>query len=80
MEPSRKIRARDLAERTFWTAVAGGLAAVPAAAALDVATWKMALAAAAAAVVNAVLVIARHRLAFLPDPGAGLPGLPTEVS
>ena len=72
------IRARDLAERTFWTAVAAGCAALVGVALFDIDAWRAAGAAAATAVVNAVLVIARYRLSFLPDPGAGLQGLPTE--
>lgn len=81
-----KIRARDLAERTAWTGIAAGTVAlagaVPAAAFLDVDAWRAAVAlsaaAASTAVLNAVTVIARYRLSVLPDPGAGLPGLPTE--
>ena len=87
------IRARDLAERIWWTFVSaflGSLIAAPfllgvigAAAntnldisAIGAATISAAFAGFTAAA-NVLLVIARWRLSILPDPGAGLPGLPT---
>jgi hypothetical protein len=78
---------RDLLERTFWTMIAAALGTIPAAqfsAAvfdLDVSALQTigvaALTAASTALVNGLLVIARWRLSILPDPGNGLPGLPT---
>lgn len=67
---------RDLLERVWWTAVAAATANFTAVAILDIAAWKMAVATGIAAGVNAITVIARWRLTVLPDPGAGLPGLP----
>lgn len=88
------IRARDLAERVFWSFVSGflgSLIATPvmldvienvADVQLDVSTLGALVISAAfagfTAAANVVLVIARWRLSVLPDPGAGLPGLPTE--
>lgn len=87
------IRARDLAERVFWTFVAAFLTSLLGAQALlaviehvadvsiDVSALGAAVIAAAfaglTAAGNVLLVIARWRLSVLPDPGAGLPGLPT---
>lgn len=68
---------RDTAERLFWTTVAGAGSAVVSAPLFDVATWKLAAAAGIAALINGVLLVARARLKVLPDPGEGLPGLPT---
>lgn len=67
----------DLAERVVWTGVAGFLAALTAAPILDVSIHALEAAAIAGlgAAANTVLVIARWRLAVLPDPGAGLPGI-----
>jgi len=77
---------RDLIERVFWTAVSAALGTIPAAQLssaifeLDLAALETVavagLTAGLAAAANALLVIARARLAVLPDPGAGLPGLP----
>lgn len=72
-----KIRIRDLFERVFWTVVASGLGALAAAPLVDLDAIQGAVIAALAGGINAVLVIARWRLAVLPDPGAGLPHLPT---
>lgn len=86
------IRTRDLAERVFWTFVAAFLTSLLGAQALlavieavaDVSIDVTALGAATIAAAfagltaagNVLLVIARWRLSVLPDPGAGLPGLP----
>lgn len=69
---------RDLAERCLWTFVAAAIsaAAVGSALSLDLAVWQSAALAGGAAVANVVLAYARLRLSVLPDPGAGLPGLP----
>lgn len=70
---------RDTAERLLWTVIAafgGGLIA----GGIDlihVSTLEAAGVAGLTAGVNFVLLVARKRLAALPDPGAGLPGLPT---
>jgi hypothetical protein len=87
------IRARDLVERVFWTFVSGFLSALlgtpliqavienVAKVQIDVSALGAALIAATfagfAAAANVVMVIARWRLSVLPDPGAGMPGLPT---
>lgn len=77
-----KQKLRDLAERCLWTfvATAGGAAIVGPALSLDLSVWQAAALAGGAAVVNTVVVFARWRLTQLPDPGAGLPGLPTDGS
>lgn len=87
------IRARDLIERVFWTFIAaflGSLVGAPlvlqvleglADVSIDISALQAMLVSATfagvTAVANVVLVIARWRLSVLPDPGAGLPGLPT---
>ena len=68
---------RDTAERLFWTLVAAFLGALGVSDVLDISALDAALAATAAAGVNFLLLVARARLAVLPEPGAGLPGLPT---
>lgn len=73
-------RFRDIAERTFWTAVAAAIGSIGGATILDVEAWKAAVIAAANAVITGVLVFARWRLAILPDPGDGLPGIHTDHS
>lgn len=68
---------RDTAERLVWTVIAaagGGLIAGPV---LGVTTWQAAGTAALTAAVNFVTIAARKRLTVLPDPGQGLPALPT---
>lgn len=71
------MKIRDTIERVFWSTVAAALGAVPSAALFDVETWKLAASAGVTGAVTAVLVYARYRLKVLPDPGDGLPGLPT---
>lgn len=87
------IRARDLAERVFWTFVSGFLGSLLGApividvlegladVSIDISALQAMLVSATfaglSAAANVVLVIARWRLSVLPDPGAGLPGLPT---
>lgn len=68
---------RDTLERLFWTFIAGALGAVIGAPLLDIELWQAAAIAGLGDVFGLVLIIARRRLAALPDPGAGLPGLPT---
>ena len=70
---------RDLAERLLWTFVAAFLGTLTGSAVLDLGLDALQVAALAGlgAVANAVLVIARWRLSVLPNPGEGLPGLPT---
>lgn len=70
------VRVRDLAERVVWTAISAGLGVLTISGVIDVSALEAAFAAAASALVNALLVIARWRLSVLPDPGAGLPGSP----
>ena len=73
------MKIRDLLERVLWTFVASFLGALAASPLLnlDVSALESAALAGLSAVVNVVLVVARARLSVLPDPGAGLPGLPT---
>lgn len=70
---------RDLLERLFWTFVAAFLGTLLGAAVLDVDVDALQAAAMAGlgAAANFVLLIARWRLSVLPNPGEGLPGLPT---
>lgn len=72
------MKIRDLIERVAWTAIAAAGANFTAVALLDVAAWKMGIVTGLVAAINAVTVIARWRLSVLPDPGAGLPGLPVD--
>lgn len=68
---------RDFAERLAWTLLAAFLGALSVGGLLDISTLDAAIAAAASAGVNFLLLVARARLAVLPEPGEGLPGLPT---
>lgn len=69
---------RDTAERLFWTLVAAFLGALGVSDAIDITALQAGVAAAAAAGVNFLLIVARARLAVLPNPGEGLPALPTD--
>lgn len=69
---------RDTLERLVWTFVAGALGAVVGTAVIDIDLWQAAAVAGLGDVASLVLIIARTRLSVLPNPGAGLPGLPTE--
>ena len=69
---------RDTLERLFWTLCAAFLGALGVSDAIDISAVQAGIAAAAAAGVNFLLLVARARLAVLPEPGAGLPGLPTD--
>lgn len=77
MHTQIRIRLVDLVERVVWTTIAAGLGALVAAPLISIDALEAAIVAALGGAVNAVLVIARWRLAVLPDPGAGLPGAPT---
>lgn len=72
------MKFRDVAERLFWTLVAAFLGALGVSDVLDISALDAALSATAAAGVNFLLLVARARLAVLPNPGEGLPGLPTD--
>jgi len=66
---------RDTIERLFWTFVAafgGGLVGPALFPAIDVSAVQAAALAGVAAVVNAVTLLARDRLAFLPTPGQAI--------
>jgi hypothetical protein len=68
-------KVRDTIERLFWTFVAafgGGLVAPALIPSIDVSAIQAAALAGVAAVVNAVTLIARDRLAVLPAPGQAL--------
>ncbi len=69
---------RDSAERLFWTVVAAFLGGLTVGDIINISTLDAAIAAAASAGVNFLLIVARSRLAVLPEPGQGLPGLPVE--
>lgn len=71
------MKIRDFLERLFWTAVVASGANITTAVVFDIAWWEMAAATAVAAVLQAVVTFGRYRLRRLPDPGDGLPGLPT---
>lgn len=71
---------RDTIERLFWTIVAAFLGSLMAGAVFDVDVVMAAGMAAFTAGVNFVLLVARARLAVLPDPGRGLPGLAVKPS
>ena len=87
------MKIRDALERLLWTFIAAFLGAllgspivlqvIEAAADVDVdlSILSTALVSATLAglisVANAVLIIARWRLSVLPNPGSGVPGLPT---
>jgi hypothetical protein len=62
-------------ERLVWTAVAAAGAWLIGVPLLGLDVWQAAGLSALAAVVNYVTLVARSRLAVLPDPGDGLPGL-----
>lgn len=64
---------RDALERLFWTAVAAVLAAVPSII-TDLPYWWVPV---LTPVVNWALIWVRSKVPVLPNPGAGLPGLPT---
>jgi hypothetical protein len=64
---------RDTAERLVWTAVAAILGALPVVLA-DLPPWLFPIFTAA---INYASIWVRQRLAGLPSPGEGLPGLPT---
>lgn len=69
---------RDTIERLFWTLLAAFLGALAVGDVIDVSALDAAIAAASGAGVNFLLLVARARLAVLPEPGEGLPGLPTD--
>lgn len=56
-----KIDWHDFARRTFWTAVAAVLSAIPSGALLDVVAWKAAVTAGLTTLATAVLVVARQQ-------------------
>jgi hypothetical protein len=62
-------------ERLVWTVVAAALTNLSTVGLLDIAAWKGAALAALNGAATFLLLVARSRLAVLPDPGAGLPGL-----
>ena len=68
---------RDFLERLIWTFFAASGGALAGAALFGWPAYEAAASAGLAAVVNAVTIFARWRLTVLPDPGAGLPKLPT---
>lgn len=68
---------RDTLERLFWTVVAAASTNLSTVALFEIAAWKGAALAAINGAMTFILLVARTRLAVLPEPGAGLPGLPT---
>lgn len=69
---------RDTLERLFWTLVAAFLGALTVSNVIGISAVQAGIAAAASAGANFLLLVARARLSVLPEPGAGLPGLPTD--
>ena len=69
---------RDLAERLVWSVVVAALTNLGSVDLLEIAAWKAAALAGINAAVTFIVIVARTRLSVLPDPGAGLPGLPTD--
>lgn len=72
------MNVRDTLERLGWTLLAAFLGAMGVSGVIDISAVQAGLTAAASAGVNFLLIVARTRLDQLPDPGAGLPGLPTD--
>ena len=58
---TQRIDWADWGKRTFWTAVAAVLSAIPSGALLDVVAWKAAVTAGLTTLATAVLVVARQR-------------------
>lgn len=73
------MNVRDTLERLFWTLVSAFVGALTVSDLIGISAVQAGLAAAATAGANFVLLVARARLAVLPDPGAGLPGLEQPV-
>lgn len=72
------MKFRDIAERLVWTVVAAFLGGLSVSGIIDITALDAAIASAGAAAVNFLTLVARSRLSVLPEPGEGLPGLPTE--
>lgn len=72
------MQIRDTFERLFWTVLSAFLGALAVGGVVDISTLDAAIAAAAGAGVNFILIVARWRLSVLPEPGDGLPGLPVD--
>lgn len=72
------MNVRDTLERLFWTVLAAFLGALGVSDAIDITAVQAGIVAATSAGVNFLLLVARWRLSVLPEPGAGLPGLPTD--
>lgn len=70
------MRARDTLERLFWTLLSAFLGALTVSDLVDISAVQAGITAAAGAGANFLLLVARSRLAVLPLPGDGLPGLP----
>ena len=58
---TQKIDWTDWSKRTFWTAVAAVLSAIPSGTLLDVTAWQAAATAGITTVMTAVLVLARQQ-------------------
>lgn len=71
-------KARDFAERWFWTVLVAVLGNITAAALFDIQAWKMAAATGLTAGLQPIILFARYRLSVLPNPGDGLPGFRTD--
>jgi len=72
------MNVRDMSERLLWTVLAAFLGGLTVGGLVDISALDAALVAGATAGVNFLTIVARARLAVLPDPGAGLPGLRTD--
>lgn len=73
------MKLRDTVERLFWTALAAFTGSLSAGAifSYNMGVVRAAGIAAVGTLINGITVLARQRLSVLPDPGEGLPGLPT---
>lgn len=72
------MRLRDTLERLVWTVIAAALTNLGSVGVLGIEAWQAAALAGFNGAVTFLLLVARQRLAVLPAPGEGLPGLPTD--
>lgn len=69
---------RDTLERLFWTVLSAFGGALLLVDAVDLEAVQAAAIVGATAGINFVTILARAKIAALPNPGDGLPGLPTQ--
>lgn len=71
------MRLRDTLERLVWTVVQASLSSLASVSLFGISAWQAAGVAGLTAAFGFLSLVARARLAVLPNPGEGLPGLPT---